>query len=279
MRGKTCLITGANAGIGFETAAGLAERGARVLMVCRNPGKGEAARREILSRVPGAELELITADLATVGSVQSLAAEVDRSVDRLDVLISNAGRFSFRRETTGDGLEATFAVNHVAPFVLVNGLLGLLRRSAPSRVVVVASDAHFSGTIRFENLQTERRYSGWKAYTQSKLANVLFANELARRLPPAEVTVNSLHPGVVGTKLLLRGIIPAWFARPLAITPAMGARTSIYVASSPDLVGVTGAYFDDCREKEPSDEARDTLVASRLWDETQRIVDATTGET
>ena len=279
MRGKTCLITGANAGIGLETAAGLATRGARVLMVCRDPGRGEAARQEIVSRVPGADLELIQADLSTAGAVQTLARRVDQSIDRLDVLISNAGRFSFRRETTADGLEATFAVNHVAPFVLVNGLLDLLRRSGPSRVVVVASDAHFSGTIRFDDLQGERRYNGWRAYTQSKLANVLFANELARRVSPTEVTVNSLHPGVVGTKLLLRGIIPTWLARPLAITPAMGARTPIYLASSDEVAGVTGAYFENCCEKRPSEEASDTLIASRLWDETQRIVEETTGET
>lgn len=226
MPGKTCLVTGANAGIGKETVAGLAARGARVLMVCRNRGRGERAIQEIRQRIPGSDLELLLADLSRIRQVRDLIAAVERRTDRLDVLVSNAGVYSVRRRETDEGYEQTFAVNHLAPFVLVRGLLEVLRRSAPARVVVVASAAHFRGTIAFDDLHAEeRRYSGWRAYCQSKLANVLFAAELARRVPASEVTANSLHPGVVATKLLLRGRVPMWLARPWTITPEEGAKT------------------------------------------------------
>jgi NAD(P)-dependent dehydrogenase (short-subunit alcohol dehydrogenase family) len=276
MRGKTCLITGANAGIGKETAAGLAARGARVLMVCRDAGRGAAAAAEIRSRVPGADLELLQADLSTCLAVKALVREVTSRIERLDVLISNAGVFHTRRRTTRDDLEATFAVNHLAAFVLVNGLLDLLRASQPARIVVVASDAHYKGTLRFDDLNAERKYGGWKAYTQSKLANVLFARQLAERMQSETVTVNSLHPGVVGTKLLLRGIVPPWLARPWTITPEQGAQTPIFLASSEDVRGVSGRYFEACKEKEPSEEARDPEVAARLWDVSSRIVEEKT---
>jgi NAD(P)-dependent dehydrogenase (short-subunit alcohol dehydrogenase family) len=265
MRGKTCLVTGANAGIGRETVAGLAAQGARVLMVCRHRGRAEGAIEKIRRRVPGADLELLVADLSRLRSVRSLVGDIENRTHRLDVLVSNAGVFSTRRRETEDGFESTFALNHLATFALVDGLLGLLRASAPSRVVVVASAAHDRGTIDFDDLQGERRYRGWRAYAQSKLANVLFAAELARRLPATEVSANSLHPGVVATKLLLRGIVPAWLARPWTITAEEGARTPLYVATAPGLEGVTGQYFDDCRPKEPSREARDETVATRLW--------------
>lgn len=276
MRGKTCLITGANAGIGKETAAGLAARGARVLMVCRDAGRGEAAVREIRARVPGADLELLLADLSTSRAVQALVGDVMSRTERLDVLISNAGVFHARRRTTQDGLEATFAVNHLAAFVLVNGLLDLVRSSPTARIVIVASDAHFSGTIRFDDLNAERRYGGWRAYTQSKLANVLFARELASRVRGEDITVNSLHPGAVGTKLLLRGIVPPRLARPWTITPEQGAQTPIFLATSQDVRGVSGCYFDECQEKEPSVEAKDPEVAARLWDVSSQIVEEKT---
>ncbi|MGD8496154.1 MAG: SDR family oxidoreductase [Gemmatimonadales bacterium] len=258
-------MTGANAGIGKEITAGLAARGARVLMVCRHRGRGDAALYELRERIPGADLELVLADLSRLSSVRALVGEVERRTDRLDVLVSNAGVFHARRRVTGDGFEETFAVNHLAPFVLTRGLLGLLRRSAPARVVVVASAAHYRGTIAFDDLQLERNYGGWRAYCQSKLANVLFAAELARRLPAADVTVNSVHPGTVATKLLLRGIVPKWLARPFTRTPEQGARTPLYVAAEPELAGVTGRYFDDRRPKQPSSEAQDEDVAARLW--------------
>ncbi|TFG66311.1 MAG: SDR family oxidoreductase [Gemmatimonadales bacterium] len=273
MRGKTCLITGANAGIGREATAGLAAQGARILMVCRDIDRGEAARSNILARVPGAELELIQADLSTIGAVRNLVRDVSRHTDRLDVLVSNAGQFNTRRTITADGLETTFAVNYLAPFILVNGLLDLLRRSQPARVVVVASGAHYRGTIRFDDLQANHGYGGWKAYTQSKLANVLFAAELARRVGAGEVTVNSLHPGSVATKLLLRGIVPPWLARPWTITPEQGAKTSIHLASSETVSRVSGRYFENCREKEPSVEARDLGVAERLWTASDEIIE------
>jgi NAD(P)-dependent dehydrogenase (short-subunit alcohol dehydrogenase family) len=272
MRGKTCLITGANAGIGRETTAVLASQGARILMVCRDDHRGETARDEILARVPGAQLELIQADLSTIGAVRKLVLDVSRLTNRLDVLVSNAGLFSPRRTTTADGFETTFAVNHLAPFILVNGLMDLLRRSQPARVVVVASGAHYRGTMKFEDLQLSQGYGGWKAYTQSKLANVLFAAELSRRVDAEKVTVNSLHPGSVATKLLLRGIVPPWLVRRWTITPEEGAKTSIYLASSENVSRVSGRYFDKCQEKEPSAEASDQTVAERLWAASEEII-------
>lgn len=258
-------MTGANAGIGKQTAAGLAVRGARVLMACRSRDRGESAIEELRRRVPGADLELVLADLSRLHAVRSLVEQVEKRTDRLDVLVSNAGVFHRRRRTTEDGFEATFAVNYLAAYVLVRGLLGLLRRSAPARIVIVSSAAHYRGTIAFDDLQARRRYRGWKAYSQSKLAGVLFAAELSRRLPAGEVTANSLHPGVVATKLLLRGIVPRWMARPWTITAEEGARTPLYVATAPGLEGVSGRYFDECRPKQPSAEARDEDVAARLW--------------
>lgn len=265
MRGRTCLVTGANAGIGKETAAGLAGRGARVLMVCRNRGRGESALDQLRARIPGADLELVLADLSRLSSVLALIEEIERRTDRLDLLVSNAGVFSARRHETEDGLELTLAVNHLAPYALVRGLESLLRRSAPARIVVVASSAHYRGTIAFDDLQLERGYGGWRAYCQSKLANVLFTAELARRLPAGEVTANAVHPGTVATKLLLRGIVPKWLARPFTRTPEEGARTPLYAATASDLEGVSGQYIDDCRPREPSSVAQDEDVAAHLW--------------
>lgn len=258
-------MTGANAGIGKETVAGLAALGARVLMACRHRERAEEAAEEIRRRVPGADLVPVIADLARMDAVRALVEDVKGRADRLDVLVSNAGVYSARRRLTADGFELTFAVNHLAPYVLVRGLLDLLRAAAPARIVVVASNAHYRGSIAFDDLHGERTYRGLRAYAQSKLANVLFAAELARRLPPGVVTANSLHPGVVATKLLLRGIVPTWLARPWTITPEEGAKTPLYVATAPGLEGVTGRYFDDCRIREPSDEARDPEIAGRLW--------------
>jgi len=252
MRGKTCLITGANAGIGRETTAVLAAQGARILMVCRDVHRGETARNDILARVPGAELELIQADLSTIAAVHELVLDVSRLTNRLDVLVSNAGLFSARRTTTEDGLETTFAVNHLAPFILVNGLMDLLRRSQPARVVVVASGAHYRGTMKFEDLQLSQGYGGVDAET---------------------VTVNSLHPGSVATKLLLRGLVPPWLVRRWTITPEEGARTSIYLASSENVNRVSGSYFDKCQEKKPSAEASDQTVAERLWAVSEEIIE------
>lgn len=245
-------------------------------MVCRDVDRGEAARDDVRSRVPGAELDLIQADLSTIAAVRNLVQQITRQTDRLDVLVSNAGLVTMRRKTTADGLEMTFAVNHLAPFVLVNGLLDLLRRSQPARVVVVASAAHSSGVINFADLQARRGFSGLKVYAQSKLANVLFAAELARRVSAREVTVNSLHPGLVATKLLLRGIVPPWLSRPWTITPEQGAKTSIYLASSEDVSQVSGRYFDNCNVKQPSTEARDLSVAERLWTVSENIIEEKT---
>ena len=276
MKGKIALITGANAGIGKATALGLAGRGARVVMVCRSRERGEAARSEI-ARKTGGEVDLLIADLSSQREVRLLAGSIMERYPRLDVLILNAGVFTGVRQETEDGLELQFGVNHAAPYLLARLILDLLRRSAPSRIVVVSSEAHRRGSIDFDDLQKTRRYSGLSAYSQSKLCNVLFTRELARRLDGSGVTVNALHPGVIGTKLVyeflpLGGLRPLRLLAPVLKRPRHGARTPMYLASSEEVEGVSGLYFRDTKPVEPSDSARDPALAGRLWEETGRLV-------
>ncbi len=276
MKGKIALITGANAGIGKATALGLARRGARVVMVCRSRERGEAARSEI-ARKTGGEVDLLIADLSSQREVRLLSGSIMERYPRLDVLILNAGVFTRVRQETEDGLELQFGVKHAAPYLLARLILDLLRRSAPSRIVVVSSDAHRQGSIEFDDLQKTRRYSGISAYSQSKLGNVLFTRELARRLDGSGVTVNALHPGVIGTNLIyqfltLGGLRPLRLLAPVLKRPRHGARTPIYLASSEDVEGVSGFYFRDTKPVEPSDSARDPALAGRLWEETGRLV-------
>ena len=262
---KTVLVTGANAGIGRATATELARMGARVLMACRSAERGAEAQAAVVAEVPGASTELLIADLSSGEGVRGLAAQTLQHTDRLDVLVNNAGVFTPSYIPTAGGLETQFAVNHLAPFLLTHLLRDLLVKSAPARVVTVSSEAHKRGQIRWDDLQGERKYSGLQAYSQSKLANLLFNRELARRLGGTGVTANALHPGVIGTRLLFTGFAPLRLLRPFLKTPERGARTSVFLASAPAVERLTGLYYLDLEPARPSPAARDDGAARRLW--------------
>jgi NAD(P)-dependent dehydrogenase (short-subunit alcohol dehydrogenase family) len=266
---KTCVVTGANSGIGKEIARGLAAEGWRVLMVARSREKGEAARAEIVASTGNRKVEILIFDLSSQREVRELATTVLDRCDRLDALINNAGLTLGKRVLTEDGIETTFAVNHLAPFLLTNLLLDRLKESAPSRIVNVASDAHRRGAIHFDDLSAERGYSAWRAYSQSKLANVLFTRELARRLEGTDVTVTCLHPGVVRTGFGRRGSAFIRFGTRIAgvflLSPRKGADTAIWLVTSPAVEGASGGYYERRRLTEPSKHARDPESAERLW--------------
>jgi len=268
---KVCLITGATSGIGKATAMGLANMGASVVMVGRDRGRGEAALAEIKDGSGNAPVDLMLADLSSQEQVRRLAEEFKEAYPRLDVLINNAGGFHSERITTADGLEMTFAVNHLAYFLLTNLLLDVLEASAPSRVVNVSSGDHSNGTIDFDDLQGEKGYKGAKAYSQSKLANVLFTYELARRLKGTGVTANCLHPGA-GVRTNFGSGVSGMFGltvralRPLMKSPEKGAETSIYLASSPEMADLSGRYFVKKAEARSSDASHDERIARRLWE-------------
>jgi len=270
MSGKTCLVTGATSGIGKATALQLAELGATVIIVARDAARGEAACEEIRRRVPLARVETMTADLSSLAQVRLLAEQVLARHERLDVLVNNAGIISMRRELTAEGFEKTFATNHLGPFLLTNLLRGLLERSAPARVVTVASDAHQQvRTIEWDDLPRGAQAGDGNAYPASKLLNVLFTAELARLLAGTGVTANCLHPGVVRTSIgrEVTGVLRAgvWLMLRFRAGPEEGAETSVYLASSPEVAEVTGRYFVKCKQAEPSALARDTQAAARLW--------------
>jgi NAD(P)-dependent dehydrogenase (short-subunit alcohol dehydrogenase family) len=269
MSGKTCLVTGATSGIGKATALRLAGLGATVIVVARDAARGEQACAEIRRRVPGARAEGMTADISSLAQVRLLAEQVLARHERLDVLVNNAGIISMRRELTAEGFEKTFATNHLGPFLLTNLLRGLLERSAPARVVTVASDVHGQvRTIAWDDLPRGVQGRG-NAYPASKLANVLFSAELARRLAGTGVTANCLHPGFIRTSIgrEVSGLLGAgvWLLLRFRPGPETGAETSVYLASSPEVAEVTGGYFVNCKRAEPSVLARDAQAAARLW--------------
>ena len=266
MNGKICLITGANAGIGKVTALALARKGATVVMVCRDRARGEAALAEIKQLSGNPNVELLLADLSSQAQIRTLAAEFNTRHQRLDVLLNNAGLYMATRALTADGIETTFAVNHLAYFLLTHLLLDVLKQSAPARIINVSSGAHKRGKIDFNNLQGEKRYSGVYAYSNSKLANILFTRELARQLAGTNVTANCLHPGVVATHIFhSTPKVIDWLVQLFAMSPENGAQTSIYLASSPEVAGVSGKYFFQQQEKAPRPAALDDEVAGRLW--------------
>lgn len=275
MRGRVCLITGATSGIGNATALGLGRMGAELVLLCRDRAKGEATA-DAARAAGAARVDLLVADLARRAEVRRAAAEFLAGDRPLHVLINNAGVVNVQRTVTPDGIEATFAVNHLAYFLLTTLLLERLRASAPARIVNVASDAHKFGALDFADLQNTRRYRVMKVYGQSKLANLLFTAELARRLEGSGVTANSLHPGAVATGLgtnngtWARGLIRV--LRPFFRTPDDGAATSIHLASAPEVATVSGRYFANCREKTPSRHARDADAARRLWTISEQMV-------
>jgi len=269
MAGRTVLVTGASGGIGRATALALAAMGAHLAITGRDRGRTEGAAREIRA-VGGGPADVFVADLSVQSEVRRLADEVLQRLPRIDVLVNNVGGYWNTRHVTADGLERTFALNHLASFLLTNLLLGRLQHSAPARVVTVSSNVQALGQIDFEDLQAERAYSGARAYNQSKLANVLFTYELARRLEHTSVTANALHPGVVRTAFgaedpgrVQRLFTP--FMRPFMKTPARGAATSVHVASAPGLEQVTGRYFAGRKPGRSGKRSYDQAAAARLW--------------
>jgi NAD(P)-dependent dehydrogenase (short-subunit alcohol dehydrogenase family) len=273
MKGKVCLVTGANSGIGRATALGLAKMGATVVMVCRNQTKCEAARAKIVAASGNGSVDLMIADLSSQRSICQLATDFKDRYQQLHVLVNNAGTYLSRRQLTGEGIEAQFAVNHLAYFFLTNLLIDVLKASAPARIVNITSAAH-SRTIDFENLQGEKQYDGFWAYRQSKLANILFTYELARKLRGTGITVNCAHPGTVQTGLLRQmpsGVLGSGFRKVFNdlklffMSPEKGAETSIYLASSPEVEGVSGKYFAKKKVTQSSPVSYDRLAALRLW--------------
>ncbi len=270
MAGQTCVVTGANSGIGLATAEGLAVMGAEVVLVCRDRARGEAAV-ETVRRASGNEnLGLMIADLSSQKAIRRLGEDLQARYRQIDVLINNAAVVPLRRELTEDGLEVQFAVNHLAPFLLTNLLLDTINASAPSRVITVSSTMHHGAQMNWDDLQFERGYSAFKAYGHSKLANVLFTVELARRLEGSGVTANTLHPGGVRTNIMRHTRAPlrvaAKLAGPLMLSATKGAQTSLFLAASPDLAGLSGRYFYECKEVAASEEAKDLEAAGRLWE-------------
>lgn len=273
MTGKVCMVTGANAGIGKATALGLAKMGATVVMVCRNQERGEEALCEIREESGNENITLPLADLSSQADIRHLSVDFKAKYSELHVLINNAGNVPSTRTVTEDGFETQFAVSHLAYFLLTNLLLDVLKASAPSRIINVASMLHHFARINFDDLQSERSYHPSLVYHQTKLANVLFTYELARRLEGTEVTVNCLHPGVTATELL-NDYAPGplrFLTRFFASTPEKGARTSIYLATSPELEGVSGKYFVNKRAVRSSKASYDENAALRLWKESAQL--------
>jgi len=269
MADKICLVTGGNSGIGKSVALGLAKMGATVVLVSRNREKGQTAVTDIIAKSANKNVELIQADMSSQNSIHKMVDEFKARHEKLHLLINNAGVYLTRRSETEDGLESTFAINHLGPFLLTSLLLDILKASAPSRIVNVTSDAHKGAKIDFDDLQGERRFSGWQAYGQSKLAMILFTRELAKKLENTGVTVNSAHPGVVRTNFAKNnGRVVSLGFRFLGlffISPESAARRVLYVATSPDLEGVTGKYFTKMHEVRSSQESYDDDSAKRLW--------------
>lgn len=265
MKGRICLITGATSGIGKAAAVELARRGAHLVLACRDPGKGDSTIREIKEKT-GAVPELLSVDLSSLESVRQLARMFQAKYPALHVLINNAGVLVRKRTLSADGIELTFAVNHLAYFLLSHLLLDLLKASGPARIVNVSSDAHFRGALDFDDLQSEKKYSPFGVYCKSKLCNVLFTYELAKRLQGTSVTANTLHPGFVATGFFrdTPGFVKA-YARLFALSPENGAKTTVFLASSSEVENVSGKYFRRCAETRSSALSYETFLAQRLW--------------
>jgi len=275
MNGQIMLVTGASSGIGKATASRLATLGAHVVMVSRTAARGEAARAEIRAAAPGATIDLLVADLSTTAAIRALAAEFQAKYDRLDVLLNNAAVLTSRRRETPEGIEMQFFVNHLAYFLLTGLLMETLLVSRSARIINVASTAQSSGVIDFDDLQMKRQYRGWQAYANTKLMNILFTYELSRRLDGTGVTANCLHPGVIRTKLLrnFSSVLQvAWdVTGKFFKQPEDGAETPVYLASSPEVAGVTGQYFRYCRTMGTCEASYDRETQRRLWDESERL--------
>jgi len=274
MGGKVALVTGGTSGIGKATAMALAAMGADVVMVGRDRERGEKAAAEIRAQT-GAKVDLALADLASQAEVRELAEGFKTRYDRLDVLVNNAGLVQSTRTESPEGLETTFATNHLAPFLLTNLLLDMLKGSAPSRVITVSSEAERWGNIDFDDLQSKKRYRGFPVYGMTKLANILFTYELAERLEGTGVTATCMHPGAVNTRFGTnnRGPMTILFRafKPFMRTPEQGADTVIWLASSPEVEGLSGRYYADRKPLEPKKIANDPDARRRLWEESERL--------
>lgn len=276
MEGKLVVLTGGTSGIGQVAAETIAGMGARLILVARDRARGEAALQRLGTQSPGAAHAVYYADLSRLAQMKQIAGEIAAAEPRIDVLINNAGALFTPRQVTEDGLELTFATNHVSYFVLTHFLRERLIAAAPARVINTASDAHRNARIDFNDLQSEKGYRGFPVYSRSKLANILFTRELARRLEGTGVTANSLHPGFVATRFgdnnggLSSSVIG--FLKKFAITPEKGAETIIYLATSDEPPSITGQYFHKRRVATPSKQAQDDDAAKRLWQETARLV-------
>jgi len=273
MQGKTVVITGATSGIGEVAAVRLAEQGARIVFTARDKARADDTLAALRKAGPQAEHAVHMADLSRLAEMKRIGAELARE-PQIDVLINNAGALFNKRQETADGLEMTFALNHMAYFVVTNLLLSKLKPGA--RIVTVASNAHRGAKLDFDDLQSRRSYTGFAVYSRSKLCNILFNRELARRLSGSGVTANALHPGFVATRFgndsggLMRAVLKV--AKPIgAISPEEGAQTIIYLASAPEVAGVSGQYFYECRPATPTAEARNDEDAKRLWEMSQQI--------
>jgi len=277
MLGKTCLITGATSGIGEVTAREIARMGATVIIVGRSLQKCQSTVASIQQDTGNPAVSFIQTDLSAISQIHSLVKKFKEQHIRLDILVNNAGGFFMARTLTTDGYEMTFALNHLSYFMLTLLLLDLLKSSAPARIVNVASDSHMNEHLNFDDLQFNRMYNPVHAYGRSKLANVLFTYELARRLTDSGVTANALHPGAVATNIWNRPMPWLKFLmeplmRRVAITPQEGAKTSIYLATSPEVEGVTGKYFVKCKPRQSNPASYDVTAAKRLWEISLKMV-------
>ncbi|HEY0756313.1 MAG TPA: SDR family oxidoreductase [Ktedonobacteraceae bacterium] len=276
MQGKICLVTGSSSGIGEVTARELARQGATVVMVCRNRTKGARVQQEIQAATGNANVDLLIADLASLSDVQRLAGEFKQKYTRLHVLIQNAGGVSREYKLTPEGYEMTFVVNYLAPFLLTQLLLDVLKASAPARIINVSSLAHTSGQIDFADLQGEKKYSTLKAYSQAKLALILFTYELARQLQGSGVTVNVLHPGVIASNFAqgLNGFMRVgWrLISPFLSSVEKGAQTTLYLATSPAVEGVSGKYFSNSKETPSSSSSYNEPLGQQLWQVSEALI-------
>jgi NAD(P)-dependent dehydrogenase (short-subunit alcohol dehydrogenase family) len=271
MGGKVCLVTGANSGIGKATALGLAQLGATVILVCRNSEKGEATRQEIQERSGNSHIDLFVTDLSSQQAIRQLAQDFQEKYTQLHVLVNNVGSVFARGKVSPDGIEMTLALNHLASFLLTNLLLDTIKASAPARIVNVSSEAQGTGFIDLNDLESKQRYGTLRAYAQSKLANVLFTYALAHRLEGSGVSINCLHPGRVSTNIWT-SVLPDWLhslARVIShlffISPEEGALTSVFLASSQEVEGITGKYFVKCRMEPSAKISYNLEIQERLW--------------
>ena len=276
LKGKRVVVTGASRGIGRETALALGRMGADVSLVVRDAERGNAVAGEIRTLPGTGEVDVFVADLSSLADIRRVAAEFLAKHDRIDVLVNNAGALLMDRQLTKGGYEATFATNHLDYSLLTALLLDAVKKAPQGRIVNVASEAHHRGTIDFDDLMSEKSFAGWRAYGASKLANILFTNELARRLEGTGITANSLHPGVIASGFALnnKGFVGTlWrLASPFLMSSEDGAKTTLFLATDPSVANVTGKYFSKCKVKTPSREARDAAVAKRLWDVSEKLV-------